>query len=208
MQGAASPDPAGLGVQRVLSTRNRVGAAIPTPFTLGIDVLDWNPAFRNSIGIFTNLQEIGVGTTDGYFTHVDVGGAGPSLLAFDRIVDDQLTARTAIEIPALTPDHDYSLVIAPTFVFSWVMLYDRADLANPIAYFPLVDPEPLPFEGALGFGVTGVIVEPGVYVNSPVDATFDNFVALPAPGAVSLVGVAAMFRAQRRRPRGERPCGA
>lgn len=203
MQGDPSPDPAILGVQRVFSTRNLFGSNLFGPdgrFTMGVNVVDWNPGVRTSIGMFTNLSDVGVGTTDTYFTHIDVGGGGPSALVFDRIVDDHVTARISQAIPELTPDHDYSIVLAPSLTGPfWVFLYDTADVVNPIAYFPLQDSDPLD-SGLLGFGTTGISdTDPDVFINSPVDATFDHFVALPAPATGGLAFFALAFASRRRR---------
>lgn len=196
MQAGPSPDPALLGVQRMFSTRDQVVAG---NFTIGINIVGWDPGVPTSIGLFTNMQEIGFGTTDGDFIHVDVGGAGPSALVYDRIVDDHVTIRTIESIPALLPDHDYSLIITPGLNGSWVFLYDTADLVTPIMYFNLSGFDEFG-GGAVGFGTTGIAgVHPGPGINSPVDATFDHFVALPGPATGVLGVLGAAFAVRRRR---------
>lgn len=202
MQAPASPDPAGLGAQRIFSYADPLD---PVGFESNVflDIVDWNPAVRTTIGMYRTLSDVGVGTTDGYFFGIVVGGGGPSQIAIYRIEDEVVTLSVSETVPELTPDHDYRMTIAGmpgTAEMGPVLLFDLANLHTPLGTTRLVDPNP-PVGGQLmGIGTFGPF-DPGsgTFLDAPLDATFDNFIAVPAPGAAALGVLAFAFTSRRRR---------
>lgn len=200
MQAPASPDPGTLGPQRIFSYRTSIDP-IGAGTIQSVEIHAWNPDFRTSIGLFVSLEDIGVGTTDAVFAHIIVGGAGPDQIAIHRIDNEVVTLSISADLPDLSPDHNYRIgtkATGPGRLFFAIV--DLADPSTILGDVLLVDPDPLLGSHNVGIGTFGGY-DPGTggYGNGPLDATFDNYRAIPAPSTGVLAVIGAMFAVRRRR---------
>jgi hypothetical protein len=76
-------------------------------------------------------------------------------------------------------------------------VYDLANLATPLA--TISDMDATHASGNVGVLTTGLVDDRGGFNNTPLDATFDNFSAVPEPATSMLVlaGIAGVFRVRR-----------
>ncbi len=195
IQGPASPAPAQLGVQRLAISPSGVSV---TDFSMSIDIIDWNTANLTGIGLFARVRESGLGTTDGYYAHLNIGGSTPSQLVIDRI-DNEAPAGVAFS-GALSVDQgqDYRLTFSGVGGSLSLSLFSLSDLLTPIASLNGVDNTYA--TGTVAFGTTGLFnLDTGLFSNAPVDATFDNFRVVPTPGAAAILGFGGLLAARRRR---------
>lgn len=198
MQAAASPNPAALGVQRVGSLLT--GVAV-TDFSASVDITGWNDASTTGIGIFARLQQVGLGTTDGYYLHVNLGGAGTPEIVLDRLTNEaaSLPSPAAAPLPAIGQGTALRLTLEGIGSQLVGRVFRLSDLGTPLATISYNDANPYA-SGAIGIGTTGLIASStGIPINSPLDATFDNFRLVPAPGAAALLGLAGLVASRRRR---------
>jgi MYXO-CTERM domain-containing protein len=202
----ASPDANTLGPNRVGAIAD--GVTVGNSFTASVDVVNWSRAAFTAIGIAARGSNIGLGTTDAYVAHVDVGGTGDSngeAEAFIERVDGEQTDLSSLASAAGTfplPDPSEGglhLVFTGDGSLLTLSVYDVNNLTTPLVTVSGTDSTYT--SGAVGLLTSGLIdVNTGAITNSPLDATYDNFSVVPEPGALGVLGlgVLALRRKSRR----------
>lgn len=195
IQGPASPAPSQLGVQRLAA--GPIGVAV-TDFSMSVDIIDWNTANFTAIGLFARTRQLGLGTTDGYFVHLNIGGSAPAQLVIDRIDNEAASSVSLGSLLTLGQGEDYRLTFTGVGDQLSASLFSLNDLATPLATLSGVDATYA--SGGVGFGTTGLVnLTTGQFLNNPLDATFDNFRVVPTPGAAAVLGLGGLAAARRRR---------
>ncbi len=195
IQGPASPAPLQLGVQRLALVPSGVEVA---DFRMSVDIIDWNTSTYTAIGLFARTREVGLGTTDGYYAHINIGGDSGVQLAVDRVDNEVASPLLLSSVLNVSQGDDYRLVFTGVGTQFSASFFSLGDLATPLA--TLTGSDGAYSNGGVAFGTTGIVgVTTGLPINNPLDATFDNFRVVPAPGAVALMGLGSFLVARRRR---------
>lgn len=149
-------------------------------FSVAADLLQWNAAWRQEAGLMFFLQDIGLGTTDGY---VATYSSAYQQLYISQTTDEVPT--TVAEIGTgtiiLDPTHKYRLMVSShdgsTFLFQ---LFDKAQPDNPWA-------SAIGQDSTYPGGLCGLFVFEQTYPSDTqgAEATFDNYLAA-TPGAGTL----------------------
>lgn len=165
LQSAPTPNPA-LGQGRVLSLREEVYSN----FHISTDLLDWNPAVTNAMGLIGRAGTPGPQTTRGYvFGYV----SGVNYLDLVRLQNEgtRKIADNVILPITLTPGRGYRMTLTGKGPELTGRVYELTDLNNPIAEIKVSD-------GNYTDGTSGLVVFPlAASVLGAGDATFDNFAA-------------------------------
>jgi hypothetical protein len=195
IQGPASPAPLQLGVQRLAAVP--VGVAV-TDFSMSVDIIDWNTANLTGIGLFARTRQPGLGTTDGYYVHLNIGGGSSAQLAIERLDNEVASVVSLGSLLPLGQGEDYRLTFTGVGDQFSVSLFSLNDLATPLASLSGVDATY--DSGGVAFGTTALLnLNAGQFLNNPLDATFDNFRVVPTPGAAAVLGLAGLIAVRRRR---------
>jgi hypothetical protein len=195
IQGPASPAPVQLGVQRLAAAP--VGVAV-TDFSMSVDIIDWNTSNLTGIGLFARTRQLGLGTTDGYYVHLNIGGGSSAQLIIDRIDNEVTSLITLGGVLNLSQSEDYRLTFTGVGDQFSASLFSLNDLTTPLSTLSGVDATYS--SGGVGFGTTALLnLNTGQFINNPLDATFDNFRVVPTPGAAAILGLGGLLVARRRR---------
>jgi hypothetical protein len=183
----------------------RLGAYLPgqtfADFRESVDIVNWDPALDQAIGLAARLSNIGLGTSNGYNLHYnnlpnDVGSAG---LVIDRVDGEAADAFAFTQLNLTDPTAGYRLVFTGIGATLTGEIFALSDLNTALASVTLID-------STYASGLTGVL-STGLYAgaNTGVDATYDNFrlQSVPEPGSVILlgIGVVGLLAALGRYPR-------
>ncbi|MBK7999312.1 MAG: hypothetical protein IPK15_11525 [Verrucomicrobia bacterium] len=178
LQAAPTPDPA-LGQGRVLSLREEVYSN----FHIATDLIDWDPAVTNAMGLIGRAGTPGPQTTRGYvFGYV----SGMNYLDLVRLQNEgtRKIADNVILPITLTPGRGYRMTLTGKGPELTGRVYELNDLNNPIAEIKVSDSN-------YTDGTSGLVVFPlAASVLGAGDATFDNFAATDRerPRAVIKIG--------------------
>jgi len=164
---------------------SRVGSLRPDAlysgrFSVATDLLQWNAVWRQESGLLFFLQDVGLGTTDGY---VATYSSGYQQLYISQITDEAPTTIAEIGTGTiiLDPTHKYRLVVSShdgsTYLFQ---LFDKAQPNSPWA-------SAIGQDSTYSAGVCGLFVFEQTYPSDTqgAEATFDNYLAA-TPAANSL----------------------
>jgi hypothetical protein len=174
IQTATSPMPAAVGPGRAAALRN---GTTYTDFFISVDVVDWKDDTRQAFGILARVQDIGLGTTDGYaFTYER--GSGVSMTSGDshitRIVNEggpQLPTEPSAY--HLDPAKDYRFTFTGRGPNLKGRIYELPNVETPILTITSSD-------SMYTSGVCGLITFDNSGGTGVTDATFDNYNAAVA----------------------------
>lgn len=162
-------------------------------FQVSADLVAFDAAVDLRVGLVARLGQAGFGTTDGYLLNY---GRSPDpadgrALQIRRITDEGTALLSSVNVlPTLSGSGDYRLVFDGVGSSFTGRLFDSA--GGLIATTTVVDATP-----HAGPGFAGLLVANTSNLNA--DATFDNFVAVPEPGSVLILGIGAASLLLRRR---------
>ena len=190
IQSAPSPSPGTLGASRAASLRNDVSYTV---FNVTFDVVDWNNTLNQAFGALARVNQLGLGTTDGYAFTYATGGT----IDISRVLNEAPTGLGSASI-TLNPANDYRFVFSGNGTSLSGQVFDLANLSAPLATLNVTD-------AMFASGNAGFVV----FDNTPAGtgsaaATFDNYVgAVPEPSAHLLLvaGGIALYCCSRRRGR-------
>jgi hypothetical protein len=185
----------------------RAGALGSDPqadFSVSVDLVDWDPALDQAIGLVGRIQQPGLGMSDGYgFLYFPAGGG----VAFNRFDDEASTVLPSAGSPLVTldPAKDYRLVFTGVGPVLTGSIFDLAAPETPLVSITANDATYA--SGAGGLLVSAALSSPG----GTGDATFDNLrVAVPEPHAplLLLLGAGCLHALRRRSPARVSPAGS
>ena len=166
IQSAASPSPEQLGAARAGSHQ---GAAVYEAFRVEVDIVNWDSALDQDIGVLGSLSSVGVGTTNGYAFTYDTGVEGAYLSV---LAGEQPTTLSSLPV-SLVPGQSYRFVLQGFFdVENFVgelrgEIFEIDDLENPLVSVS-------GFETSYPSGTCGVFNRSTSDAGAT-DATFDNY---------------------------------
>ncbi len=166
IQSAASPLPEQLGAGRAGSYQE---GTVYEAFRVEVDLVNWDPALSQDIGVLGSLRSVDLGTTNGYAFTYDPGGEGAYLSV---ITGEQPTTLSSSPV-TLVPGQSYRFVLQGFFDvenFEGQLcgeIFEMNDLENPLVRVP-------GFDLSYPSGTCGLVnissTDSGV-----TDATFDNY---------------------------------
>ncbi|MEE2623436.1 MAG: hypothetical protein VYA46_04355, partial [Verrucomicrobiota bacterium] len=166
IQSAASPLPEQLGAGRAGSYQE---GTVYEAFRVEVDLVNWDPALSQDIGVLGSLRSVDLGTTNGYAFTYDTGGEGAYLSV---ITGEQPTTLSSSPV-TLVPGQSYRFVLQGFFDvenFEGQLcgeIFEMNDLENPLVRVP-------GFDLSYPSGTCGLVnissTDSGV-----TDATFDNY---------------------------------
>lgn len=188
----ASPSPVNYGPGRAGSIRTQTSY---TNFYASVDVVDWNPALTQSIGMLGHVRQIGLGATDGYALtfNFDSDHSGNGDIDINRFLNEDPNQGANLTLSAdpafrLTHGRSYRFVWIHRNGFFYVRIYELPNLSQPILDVSTVSPDTVYPDGYMGFLV---------YDNSggsgTADATFDNYLAQEHEPPVMTIRLDPMF---------------
>jgi len=162
IQSAVSPNPAAAGPARAGTYR---GDASYTAFRIEVDLIGWNPALNQDIGILARVSSPGLGTLDGYAWAYETGDNPPTVY-LSRLDGEEPTVLGSVGV-TLTAGQAYRFVFEGFLDRFHGEIFAVDDLETPLASVMAFDSA-----HASGFG--------GFFNNSvpnsgTTDATFDNY---------------------------------
>jgi hypothetical protein len=149
-------------------------------FTASVDLVDWNNSLALGIGLLGRVQDVGLGTSDGYaFFYFPAFQS----VALNRIDNEGATVLPSLENPLVTldPSQDYRLVFSGIGSLLRGQVFALNDLSTPLVTVTATDAAYA--SGFPGLLVAGTVADP----TSAGDATVDNFKVVPEPGTLMLV---------------------
>jgi hypothetical protein len=195
IQAAGSPNPGTLGAGRAGSARTDINL---TTFHLEVDVLNWNNSLSQAFGLSARVNQIGLQTTDSYL-FLYLTGTSPSIV-INRTDNEVPVAIGTSAAITLDPGQDYRFRFTGTGSSLMGQVFNLTNLATPLATVTAID-------GTLTSGNVGLLVaSTSTVAGVAADATFDNFVVVPEPTSLALLGIAAgaLRWARRKAPRDSR----
>jgi len=166
IQSAASPLPEQLGAGRAGSGQE---GTVYEAFRVEVDLVDWDPALSQDIGLLGSLRSIGLGTTNGYAFTYDTGGEGAYLSV---VTGEQPTTLSSSPV-ILVPGQSYRFVLQGFFdaeTFEGQLcgeIFAIDDLENPLVRVP-------GFDLSYPSGTCGLVCISSTD-SGATDATFDNY---------------------------------
>jgi hypothetical protein len=174
---------------------------------VSVDVTDWDESLTQPASVIARVQQVAPAAFQFYaLSFFTRSTAGPGLSNFridrwnaDGSVDN-LT--TNLPFPQVNPDHDFRLVFTVVGTTLRGDLFNLTlDPLNPVQSINVIDSGP---SAISGIGLPGIMTTPNpADTNSPTfgpaDVTFDNFRAVPTPGAAMLLALAGVRALRRRR---------
>jgi pectate lyase len=195
IQAAGSPNPGTLGPGRAGSARTDINLS---DFHLEVDVLDWNNSLSQGFGLSARVNQIGLGTTDSYLL-LYLAGTAPSFV-INRTDNETPVAIGAGAAITLDPGQDYRFRFTGTGSSLMGQVFNLTNLTTPLATVTAID-------GTYLSGNVGLLVaSTSTTAGAAADATFDNFVVVPEPTSLALLGIAAgaLRWVRRKAPRDSR----
>ena len=190
IQSGTSPNPLALGPGRAGSVRND---QVYSGFSVTFDVVNWNNTLNQAFGALARVNQLGLGTTDGYSFTYATGGS----IDISRILNEGPTGLGSAPI-TLNPANDYRFVFTGTGTNLSGQVFDLANLSTPLATLNASD-------ATYASGVSGFVVFDNTAAGTgSANATFDNYIgAVPEPstaalfiiGGVALCGIRRRWRA-------------
>ncbi len=142
-----------------------------TSFLAEVDLVDWNDAFNQSIGLLGRITQLGVNTTNGYALLYHNSPSTPAAegIALYRL-DNETPTQRAFAAVDLDPSQDYRLEFRGTGSALRGRVFALSDPHSALATVTAADV-------AHTTGSNGVIATANiaVFATDPVDATFDNY---------------------------------
>ena len=126
MQATASPNPDALGQSRIGSLR---GDANFTAFRVSMDLVSFNPAIEQDVGILARVTTPGLGTLNGYSATFDID---EERIFISRIDSEEPTGIGDADI-VLDAEKDYRLVFHGFEGRFLAEVFDVSDLTSPLA---------------------------------------------------------------------------
>ncbi len=168
IQSGASPLPEQLGAGRAGSHQE---GTVYEAFRVEVDLVNWDNALSQDIGVLGSLRSVDLGTTNGYAFTYDTGGEGAYLSV---ITGEQPTTLSSSPV-TLVPGQSYRFVLQGFFDvenFDGQLcgeIFEMNDLENPLVRVP-------GFDLSYPSGTCGLVnissTDSGV-----TDATFDNYLS-------------------------------
>jgi hypothetical protein len=161
--------PNGVGPGRAGSLRMDVSY---TSFFITVDVVNWDPTLNQSFGIFARVQDVGLGTTDGYALTWNWDGKDIDITRVQNEMPAQnLSVISGSDAVDFTPGKSYRMVFIGNGPQLTARVYELPNTATPVAEITCSDT-------IYTSGVAGLLVYDNSGANHTTDATFDNYVAL------------------------------
>jgi hypothetical protein len=166
IQSAASPVPEQLGAGRAGSHQE---GSVYEAFRVEVDLVNWDPALSQDIGLLGSLRSVGLGTTNGYAFTYDTGVEG----AYLSVVTGEQSTTLSSSPVTLVPGQSYRFVLQGFFDvenFEGQLcgeIFEMADLENPLVRVPGSD---LSYPS----GTCGLVCI-STTDSGAADATFDNY---------------------------------
>lgn len=160
-----------------------------TDFYVSVDVIDFDDTVRQAFGIAARINEVGLGTTDGYLFSWEPGsgtlpGTNNGDLDISRLVNEAPVGQieTAPSGLHLTRGKSYRFVfMGKGFDFEG-QVYELPDTSNPLIRLPANDASALYPSGSVGL----ITADQGSGALNQGDATFDNFLVTTAEPRISV----------------------
>jgi len=188
---AASPNPLVLGAGRAGS----FPAGSFADVKLNWDLVDWDDSLDQAFGGLLRLNEIGLGTADGYLLAY---APDTDLFVINRLDNEFPTGLGGVPVE-LDPTKDYRFEFTAIGNNFTGQVFDLEDLTTALASVQATDSTYAAGQTAL------LVINWNDQLNGPADATFDNFRAevVPEPtslmlGAISLTGLAGWCRRRKK----------
>lgn len=163
MQSAASPD-AAFGPPRIGSARTDVSYE---DFYMSVDLVDWDPALDQNMGVLARIRQLGLGTLDGYGVTYN---PTDQKMFFSVITDEQATnIDVDVSLPQSTPVRMIFQGSGPNLKAE---LFALDDLVTPVATIETTD-------HIYTSGFCGIF-NSSDGTSIPTDTTFDNYFAAAA----------------------------
>lgn len=149
-------------------------------FSVGVDLLQWNAAWRQEAGILYYLQDINLGTSDGYAATYS---SAYKTMYISVLFDERPTTAGQLADGSIVLDeqHDYRLVVSSHD--GYTHLFQLFDKAQPTAPWASV----IAYDSTYSAGVCGLLVFQQSYPSDTMgaEATFDNYFAgVPPTGTM------------------------
>jgi hypothetical protein len=183
IQSAPSPDPAAFG-------QGRAGSVVPNTyedFYVAVDVVNWDDALHQVVGVLARVQNPGPGTTAGYmFTH-DRGNPGSAtsgdmdIVRLDGEVPTVLQNITGSDGIHFEPGKQYRITFSGVGNMFTGKVFELPNTSTPLVEITATD-------DTYTSGVSGLVVANNAapFYDGPADATFDNFLATVAEPKLSI----------------------
>ena len=171
IQSAASPSPEQLGAGRAGSEQ---AGAVYEAFRVEVDLVDWDSALAQDIGLLGSLNVVGLGTTNGYAFTYDTGGEG----AYLSVVNGEQPTTLSSSPVTLVPGQSYRFVLQGVFDvenFDGQLcgeIFEMDDLENPLVRVP-------GFDFSFPSGSCGLVCISSTD-SGATDATFANYFSTSA----------------------------
>ncbi len=181
IQAAHTPDLNTLGPGRAASIRTDLNYS---NFFVAADLVNFNGAVPQSVGLAARMGNIGLGTTHGYLFLYDTN-AGSNLDIY-RVDNEAVTSLGNASIPALTPGTGYRFTFQGTGGNFLAQVFALSDLTVPLATVTNATADT-----AYASGFSGLLVaeDTGAGI-AGADATFDNYLStVPEPGTLALASL-------------------
>ena len=192
IQAAPSPDPVNYGPGRAASLRADVEY---TNFTASIDITQWDTSTNQALGLLARINNLGLGTTNGYVLTYSTGTHDLDLSRVTGEVGHGFANTVSVPSNSAQTLRLVFSGIGPAFTGS---IYDAANPATPLATIMGTD-------ATYGMGFNGLLVYDNDTQNTGGAATFDNFNAfdptapIPEPAQLALSALAGALAMVRRR---------
>lgn len=186
-----SPNFAALGPGRAAAFRMDLTY---TNFYQTVDIVNWDTTKNSMVmGMLARAKDIGAGTgtpgtTDAYLAVFNDTG----VFYLIRTLNEVPTILAEIPIAEYSDTKDYRILFTGFGDLLTAQMYDLSDMS--------LDANLSLNDATYTSGVSGVFVFDGTSTgNTTATATFDNYSAVPEPGAAGLLGVAGWVFGMRRR---------
>jgi hypothetical protein len=191
-----SPSTAPFTAQFGPTRAGAIGSLSYGQFSAAVDLVGWDPALDQGVGLVGRIQQPGLGTSDGYGFLVFPRTGGVAINRFDN---------EAAEVIGLPQSVTFKTGVSYRLEFTGdgASLQGRVIALNdPALSGATVLTTVTATDATYGSGFSGLLVAADLFVpTSATDATFDNLVtAVPEPGVVALgaVGLAGLLLLRRR----------
>lgn len=167
LQASVSVDPSNFGPGRVASVQPNV----QTDFRIAVDIVDWDQAQEQAIGMLSRLSSIGPGSTDGYaLTYQVLDGD----IDISKVTDEAPSgvAVSGEDSFVLDPAKDYRFVFTGQGNALRALVFELPETMN-----PLVDC--LGFDSSYAGGVNALLGFDNSGGFGTADVTFDNYSDTP-----------------------------
>lgn len=160
-----------------------------TDFTAFVDVVDWDTAVNQDAVLGARGQNVGLGTTSGYFAGFDFNASFPNFgVAFIGRADNEAITTLNFSFFSMDTTHDYRIGFQGIGSDLEAMIFDITGGMAPVASVSVTDSTYS--SGTVGAFAIGIQGE-----TTPVDITFDNLTAsavtVPEASTLGLLAIGA-----------------